>query len=129
MSKSIFEKIANREIPGYIVWEDKEFIAFLDINPLAYGHTLVVPKTNPGDYIFELSDDGYTKLLLVAKKVARLLKNKLRCGRVVMIVEGFEVPHVHVKLIPAYSDSENIFAGKRMEISQEELKKIHNMFI
>lgn len=128
MSKSIFEKIANREIPGYVVWEDEEFIAFLDINPLAYGHTLMVPKTNIGDYIFELDDDRYTKLLLATKKVAKILKEKLQAKRVLIWVEGYAVPHVHVHLIPSLA-AEEMLGKKRINISQEELKQIREKIV
>jgi len=104
MSESVFEKIAKRELPAYVVWEDDMFIAFLSINPLAKGHTLVVPKENWGDYLFDLDNDKYQKLMLVSKNVAALIKEKLSCERVLMWVEGFEVPHVHVHLIPGRTD-------------------------
>jgi len=128
VEKSIFEKIADREIPGYIVWEDEEFMAFLDINPLARGHTLVIPKTNIGDYIFEIEEAQYLRLMTASRKVARLLKSKLECERVVMMVEGFEVPHVHVHLIPSL-EAEEMLENKRIEISQEKLKQIHEQII
>lgn len=101
MVKSIFEKIADRELPAFVVWEDDQFIAFLTIEPFNEGHTLVVPKKNWGDELFELEDDHYQDLLTASKKVATLLKEKLKKERVIMAVEGFQVPHVHVHLIPA----------------------------
>jgi len=128
VEKSIFEKIADREIPGYIVWEDEEYIAFLDINPLAYGHTLVIPKTNIGDYIFEIEEAQYSKLMIATRKVAKLLKKKLSCKRILVWVEGYAVPHVHVHLIPSL-EAEEMLENKRIEISQEELKKIQERII
>ncbi|MDP3982851.1 MAG: HIT family protein [bacterium] len=122
MEKSIFEKIANGVISGYIVWEDEEFMAFLDINPLTKGHTLVIPKTNIGDYIFEIEEAQYLRLMTASRKVARLLKSKLGCERVVMMVEGFEVPHVHVKLIP--SQGIGTPSNKPLQLSEQELKAI-----
>lgn len=124
MQQTLFELIATRQIPSFIIWEDDEFCAFLDINPVAKGHTLVVSKKNIGDYIFELSDNQLTKLTLASKKVAELLKKKIKCDRIVMVVEGFEVPHVHVKLIPATKGFNVYNAEKIKEASPEELEKV-----
>lgn len=100
MEKSIFEKIAAKEIPSYTIWEDETYMAFLSIGPIAEGHTLVVPKKNWGDDIFELTDEEYQGLLAAAKTVAGILKTKMQPERIVMWVEGFEVPHVHVHVVP-----------------------------
>lgn len=98
--KSIFEKIASREISAEIIWETDDHIAFLDINPLTEGHTLVVPQENIGDELFELEAEDYNALMAAAQEVAIVLKQKLKSDRILMWVEGFEVPHVHVHLIP-----------------------------
>lgn len=103
--KSLFEKIAQRELPSFILWEDEEFIAFLDIEPMSTGHTLVVPKDNWTDYFLQLEPDKYSRLFEASRKVGLLIQEKLSPDRVLMIVEGFEVPHVHVHLIPSYQGS------------------------
>lgn len=96
---SIFSKIVAGEIPCHKVWEDDAHIAFLDINPWVEGHTLVIPKVEH-DYLFDMDDNAYTALHLAAKKVAGLLKEKLGCARVCVTVIGYEVPHVHIHLLP-----------------------------
>jgi histidine triad (HIT) family protein len=96
---SIFTRIINREIPGYIVHEDERYIAFLDINPLVIGHTLVVPKTEV-DYIFDLDDELLAGLNIFSKKVAVALRKAIRCKRIGVAVIGLEVPHTHVHLVP-----------------------------
>src|SRR5690554_2942131 len=96
---SLFTKIINREIPGHIVAEDEDFIAFLDIMPLVKGHLLVVPKVEV-DYIFDLEDNIYMGLHLFAKKVALGLKKAIPCTRIGTAVIGLEVPHVHIHLVP-----------------------------
>jgi histidine triad (HIT) family protein len=106
MNKSIFERIADKEIPAYVVWEDSQYIAFLDINPMEAGHTIVVPKQNWGDNLFEIDDVRYADYWLVAKKVAKLLKEKLVVKRIFVSVKGMLVPHVHIHLIPHYADTE-----------------------
>lgn len=95
----IFKKIVSREIPAHIIWESDTHLAFLDINPIQPGHTLVIPKQQT-DYIFDMHDSEYTNLWLATKEVAKLLKNKLSPKRVAIVVEGFDIPHVHVKLVP-----------------------------
>lgn len=126
--KSIFEKIADGEIPGHIIWQNEKHMAFLDINPLSKGHCLVVPKKNIGDYIFEIDNNQYNDLMRATKEVALLLKNKLVCDRVLVMVEGFAVPHVHVHLIPTQHNVgfENL---KHIEISQEELQEIYQQIV
>ncbi|MBZ0136283.1 MAG: HIT family protein [Planctomycetes bacterium] len=96
---TIFSKIIAGEIPCHKVWEDDAHFAFLDINPWVEGHTLVIPKAEH-DYLFDMDDDSYTALHLAAKTVANLLKDKLGCARVCTTVIGYEVPHVHIHLLP-----------------------------
>ncbi len=95
----IFKKIISREIPAHIIWESDTHLAFLDINPIQPGHTLVIPKQQI-DYIFDMHDSEYTNLWFATKEVAKLLKDKLSPKRVAIVVEGFDIPHVHVKLVP-----------------------------
>lgn len=123
MSETIFDRIVAGEIPSYKVWENQNHLAFLDINPLAKGHTLVIPKQNIGDYIFELKDEAYLNLLTAAKEVAQLLKQKLTCDRILVIVEGFEVPHVHIHLIPAQKNR-GLTHLDRLDLSADEFTAI-----
>lgn len=108
---SIFTKIINRELPAYIVAEDENFIAFLDVNPNAKGHTLCVPKKEVNK-IFDLDDKTYLGLMIFAKKVAIALEKSVACKRVGMAVVGLEVPHVHVHLIPLNTMREMTFREK-----------------
>src|SRR5210317_21411 len=108
---SIFTNIINGEIPCYKVAEDDNFIAFLDINPNAKGHTLCVPKEEI-DKIFDLSEDSYLKLMKFSSKVAIALEKVVPCKRIGMAVIGLEVPHVHVHLIPLNEMKEMTFAHK-----------------
>ena len=118
---SIFTKIINREIPGHIVAEHKDFIAFLDVNPLVHGHTLVVPKKEV-DYIFDLEDDELSSLNLFAKKVAVAVKKAVTCKRVGVAVIGLEVPHTHVHLVPLNTMDDINFSRPKIHPSQEELR-------
>ncbi len=108
---SIFTKIINRKIPGYIVAEASEYIAFLDIHPLAVGHTLVVPKQEV-DYLFHLDDAVYTGLMVFTKRVAVGIHKAIPCLRVGMAVVGLEVSHAHIHLIPLYNIDDNINFNK-----------------
>lgn len=117
---SIFTKIINREIPGYIVAEDENFIAFLDINPLVVGHTLVVPKKEV-DYIFDLDDATLSGLNLFAKKVAHAIKSAIPCKRVGVAVIGLEVPHTHIHLVPMNSMNDLNFTQSKLTPSKEVL--------
>ena len=117
---SIFTKIINREIPAYIVAEDDHNLAFLDINPLSEGHTLVIPKKEE-DYLFDLDDKSYTSLNMFAKKVAVALK-KFSNKRIGTAVIGIEVPHAHIHLIPFRSMSELNFANPKLKFSKEEFE-------
>ncbi len=119
---TIFTKIINGEIPCYKVAEDENFIAFLDINPNAKGHTLVVPKKEENK-IFDLSEQDYTKLMQFAYRVAKAQEKAIDCLRVGMTVIGLEVPHVHVHLIPISKMSEMQFKDK-VSCNDEEFKQI-----
>lgn len=115
---SIFTKIINREIPGYIVAEESEYIAFLDICPLAVGHTLVVPKQEV-DYLFDLNDTVFTGLMTFAKRVAIGIQKAIPCLRVGMAVVGLEVPHAHIHLIPLHDIYDDInFKKPKLKQSQ-----------
>lgn len=120
---SIFTKIINREIPGYIVAEDENYIAFLDINPLVLGHVLVVPKKEV-DYIFDLENDTLSGLTLFAKKVAVGLKKAVPCKRVGIAVIGLEVPHTHIHLVPMNSMGDINFTKSKLSPSKDELAKV-----
>jgi histidine triad (HIT) family protein len=117
---SLFTKIIKREIPGHIVAEDDRYIAFLDINPLVVGHTLVVPKKEV-DYIFDLDDETLAGLQLFSKKVAHAIGKAIRCKRVGVAVIGLEVPHTHVHLVPMNSMDDLNFTRPKLNPSKEEL--------
>lgn len=117
---TIFTKIANGEIPSYKVAENDDYYAFLDINPLAAGHTLVIPKHVEDDYIFNLDEEVYSGLCAFARKVAKAIGNAVPCKRVGVAVLGMEVPHTHIHLIPLNSESDMDFRKKKLEMSPEE---------
>ena len=125
---SIFTKIINRDIPGQIVAENDDFIAFLDINPLVLGHTLVVPKKEV-DYIFDLDDDTLVELNLFAKKVAMAVKKAVPCVRIGIAVIGLEVPHTHVHLVPLNTMDDINFSRPKLNPSQEELSEVAERII
>jgi len=116
---SIFTKIINGDIPSYKIAEDENFYAFLDINPNAKGHTLVVPKKEV-DKLFDLDIETYTGLMQFANKVAKALEKTIVCNRVGMTVVGLEVPHAHVHLIPINSVSDINFTAKKVAMQHEE---------
>jgi histidine triad (HIT) family protein len=118
---SIFTRIINREIPGYIVAEDENYIAFLDINPLVVGHTLVVPKKEV-DFIFDLDDETLAGLNLFAKKVAQAIRKTISCKRVGVAVIGLEVPHTHMHLVPMNSMGDLNFTRAKLNPAKEELE-------
>ncbi len=117
---SIFSRIIAREIPAQIIAEDEQFLAFLDINPLAEGHTLVIPKKEV-DYLFDMDDDTLSAILLFAKKIARALESVIPCERIGVSVVGLEVPHAHVHLIPINSIDDMDFGKIKLSPSQVEL--------
>lgn len=120
---SIFTKIINREIPGHIVAEDDNYIAFLDIMPLVKGHVLVVPKKEV-DYIFDLEDDQLAGLHLFSKKVSKAIDKTIKCTRVGLAVIGLEVPHVHVHLVPLNSMDDINFTRPKLKLDNEEMAAI-----
>ena len=128
---SIFSRIVAGEIPCHKVAENEEFFAFLDINPLVKGHTLVVPKQEV-DYIFDLSDEDLAAMHVFAKKVARAIEKAFPCKKVGEAVMGLEVPHAHIHLIPIQKESDMYFGGKKMEVTQDVLAdtaaRIRNAF-
>lgn len=119
---SIFSRIAAGEIPSYKVAEDDKHYAFLDINPVAKGHTLVIPKREV-DYIFDLADDELAELHVFAKKVAKALGKAVPCQRVGVAVMGLEVPHAHIHLIPISRESDMDFRKEHLRLSDEEMKE------
>lgn len=116
--------IAKGEIPSYKVAESDEFYAFLDINPLAKGHTLVIPKNVEDDYIFNLDPETYEGLWAFARKVAVALKAAVPCKRVGVAVLGMEVPHTHIHLVPLQSESDMDFKKEKLKFSDEENKAV-----
>ena len=114
---TIFTRIANGEIPSYKVAESEDFYAFLDISPLAEGHTLVIPKKVEDDYIFNLDPETYEGLWAFARKVAVALKAAVPCKRVGVAVLGMEVPHTHIHLVPLQTEGDLDFRKKRPEVS------------
>ena len=121
---TIFTRIAKGEIPSYKVAESEEFYAFLDINPLAEGHTLVIPKNVEDDYIFNLDEKTYEGLWAFARKVAVALKAAVPCKRVGVAVLGMEVPHTHIHLVPLQSEGDLDFRKVRPEVSDERKAEI-----
>jgi len=121
---TIFTKIAHGEIPSFKVAENDEFYAFLDINPMAKGHTLVIPKNVEDDYIFNLDEETYTGLCAFARKVAVALKAAVPCKRVGVAVLGMEVPHTHIHLVPLQSESDMDFRKEKLKLSAEENQAI-----
>lgn len=121
---TIFTRIAKGEIPSYKVAENDEFYAFLDIAPMAKGHTLVIPKNVEDDYIFNLDEKTYLGLCAFAKKVAEALKVAVPCKRVGVAVLGMEVPHTHIHLVPLNVEADMDFRKPKLELSQEEFSAI-----
>lgn len=119
---SIFTKIINGEIPCYKIAENENFFAFLDISPLAKGHTLVVPKKEV-DYIFDVDDDQLANMMLFAKRIALAIDKTVLCKRVGVAVVGLEVPHAHIHLIPLQTDAIN-FSNPKLQLDAAEMKYI-----
>ncbi len=122
---SIFSRIVQGEIPSYKVSEDENYFAFLDIFPVAKGHTLVIPKKEV-DYLFDLDDETYSGLLLFAKKVAAGLKNAIPCEKVGVLVLGLEVPHAHIHLVPMQTESDLLNFAKKQKLTPEEFSEIRD---
>ena len=120
---TIFSRIIAGEIPSYKVAEDDRFYAFLDINPVAKGHTLVVPKQEV-DYIFDQDDAALSAHALFAKRVASAIKKAIPCNRVGVAVMGLEVPHAHIHLIPLNSEGDMDFRKEHLKLSPEEMQEI-----
>jgi histidine triad (HIT) family protein len=120
---TIFTKIIRGEIPCYKIAEDKRYFAFLDINPLMAGHTLVVPK-NETDYIFDLNDDELSGLVLFSKKVAMAIEKSIPCARIGVAVVGLEVPHAHIHLVPMNTMNDLNFKNPKLKFTPEEFSKI-----
>ena len=125
---TLFTKIINGEIPSYKVAEDDRFYAFLDINPLQKGHTLVVPKLPEpeADYIFDLDDQTLADMMVFAKRVAIGIKQATDCKRVGVAVLGMEVNHVHVHLVPMNSERDMLFTNPKLQLSADEMSEIAN---
>lgn len=123
---SIFTRIIQGEIPCYKVAEDDRYFAFLDINPLTKGHTLVVPKKET-DYLFDLDDDTLAGMVLFAKRIAKRIGEKIACKRVAVVVLGLEVPHAHIHLIPINNEKDVDFHREKLKLSPEEFKRISTM--
>jgi len=119
---SIFTKIINDEIPSYKIAEDDNYFAFLDINPLKKGHTLVIPKTEV-DYLFDLDDDVLAGMMKFSKKIAKAIDKSIDCKRVGVVVLGMEVPHAHIHLIPLEKESDASFNQPKLKLSEEEFKE------
>jgi histidine triad (HIT) family protein len=120
---SIFSRIINGEIPAWKVAESERFLAFLDVRPLAKGHTLIVPKVET-DYFFDLSDGEISSIMLFSKKVATAMRSTLPCLRIGMSVIGLEVPHAHIHLVPLNSMGDINFSNSKLNLSVEEMEAI-----
>jgi len=120
---TIFTKIINGEIPCYKIAEDDNYFAFLDINPLRAGHTLVVPKRET-DYIFDLDDDYLGGMIIFSKKVAAAIKSAIPCNRIGVAILGLEVPHAHIHLVPMDTMEDINFRNPKLKFSPEEFKEI-----
>lgn len=120
---TIFTKIIQGEIPCYKVAENDTHIAFLDINPIAEGHTLVVPKKEI-DYLFDLPDDLLGETMIFAKKIAEAIDKSLKPIRTGIIVEGLEVPHAHIHLVPVYRENQELSLRNKADVSADRMEKI-----
>ncbi len=121
----IFSKIAAGEIPSYKCAENEKFYAFLDINPIQKGHTLVIPRREV-DYLFDMDDDELAEMIVFAKKVAVAIKKAFPCRKVGMAVLGLEVAHAHIHLVPMQSEKDLSFSNPKLKLSDEEFKEIAN---
>jgi histidine triad (HIT) family protein len=122
---SIFSRIINGEIPCYKIAENDKFFAFLDINPLMKGHTLVIPKKEV-DYIFDIEDNDLGEMMVFAKQIATKIKDVIPCVKVGVAVIGLEVPHAHIHLVPMQKEGDLDFKRPKLQLSQEEFVEIQN---
>lgn len=120
---TIFTKIIKGEIPSYKIAENEKFFAFLDINPLAPGHTLVIPKLQ-NDYIFDLEDDLLADMMVFAKKIARAIEANVSCLRIGVAVIGIEVPHTHIHLVPINKVGDLNFANPKCKLSDQQFREL-----
>ena len=129
---TIFSRIIAGEIPCYKVAEDENYFAFLDINPMSKGHTLVVPRKTENDYLFNLDDETYNGLTLFARKVAKAIEKSVDCKRIGVAVMGLEVPHTHIHLIPINKEGDMNIGNPKLKLAPEEMaqiaEKIRNNF-
>ena len=126
--ESVFTKIIKKEIPAYIIEENEHFIAFLDVFPLALGHTLIVPKKQV-DYIFDIDNNTYTELWIFAKKIAAKVEKAVLCKRIGIAVIGLEVPHAHIHLVPLNNVEDINFSRPKLKMEESELVAIQNKII
>ncbi|MBO5718806.1 MAG: HIT family protein [Bacteroidales bacterium] len=120
---SIFSRIIAGEIPCYKIAENERFFAFLDINPLQEGHTLVIPKQEQ-DYLFDYDDETIADIMVFAKQIAKALKSSIDCQRVAVAVLGLEVPHAHIHLVPIKTEKDMIFTNPKKQFSPEQMQAI-----
>lgn len=120
---SIFSRIVAGEIPSYKIAENEKFFAFLDINPMTKGHTLVIPKVET-DYIFDIDDTTLSEMTLFAKRVAKAIGKAVPCKRIGLMVLGMEIPHAHIHLIPINKESDMILSNSKMKLEQSEFEEI-----
>ena len=125
---TIFSRIIQGEIPCYKIAEDEQFFAFMDINPVAVGHTLVIPKRED-DYIFNLEDDEIGAMMVFAKKVAKALEKAVPCKRIGVAVIGLEVPHAHIHLIPISQEGDMDFKKEHVHMSEEEFRAVQKRIV
>ena len=124
--ETIFTKIIKGEIPSYKIAEDEQFYAFLDINPLAEGHTLVVPKSQI-DYVFDIEDKELGNMMIFAKKIAIAIKKNIPCSRIGVAIIGLEVPHAHIHLVPINNIGDIDFKREKLKLSPERFAEIAKM--
>ncbi len=125
---TIFSKIVKGEIPCYKIAEDEQFFAFLDINPVMKGHTLVIPKRET-DYLFSLSDEEIAAMMVFAKKVAKAIEKAVPCKRIGVAVIGLEVPHAHIHLIPITQEGDLDFKKEHVHLTQEEFVDVQRRIV
>ena len=125
---TIFSKIVKGEIPCYKIAEDEQFFAFLDINPVMKGHTLVIPKRET-DYLFALSDEEIAAMMVFAKKVAKAIEKAVPCKRIGVAVIGLEVPHAHIHLIPITQEGDLDFKKEHVHLSEEEFLEVQKRIV